>query len=215
MKKNTFPLSGLYAITDSTLMPNEKLLAMVEKALVGGAAIVQYRDKSDNQQLRQFQATALVNLCNSYQRPLLINDDIQLAKAANAHGVHLGQGDGSVAEARSILGDNTIIGVTCHDSLALAQEAQNQGADYVAFGAFFPSATKPDARPAPIELLHDARQLLQIPVVAIGGITVDNAQQVIDSGAAMTAVVHSLFAAENIKARAQQFNQLFARAGSK
>ncbi len=143
MKPNTQPLAGLYAITDSGLMTEDCLIPMVEQALKGGAAIVQYRDKSTHQSQRLSQATALTKLCAVYKRPLLINDDIQLAKASGAAGVHLGQGDGSVAEARAALGETAIIGVTCHDSLDLALKAQQQGADYVAFGAFFASQTLP------------------------------------------------------------------------
>ncbi len=202
-------LAGLYAITDSSLMPNQQLIAMVEAALIGGSKIVQYRDKSDDHKLRLEQAQQLVKLCNRYQCPLLINDDIELAKAAGAQGVHIGQSDDSLAKARATLGSDAIIGVTCHDSLDLAKAAEAGGADYVAFGAFFPSSTKPNAKPAPISLLTDARQQLQIPIVAIGGITVDNASQVIDSGAAMVAVVHSLFAADNIEQRARQFSNNF------
>ncbi len=202
-------LSGLYAITDSQLMPGSVLEHKVAAALSGGARIIQYRDKSDNHALRLQQANTLVTLCNRYRRALLINDDIALAKQAKAHGVHLGQKDGSIAEARTQLGEQAIIGVTCHDSLQLALDAQQQGADYVAFGAFFPSNTKPEAKAAPIQLLDDARQLLQIPIVAIGGITVDNAHQVIEPGASMVAVIHSLFASDDIETRARQFNSLF------
>ncbi|MEH6627190.1 MAG: thiamine phosphate synthase [Motiliproteus sp.] len=205
-------LSGLYAITDAGLMPGSLLEQKVTAALSGGAQVIQYRDKSDNQSQRLQQAKALVALCNQFQRPLLINDDIALAKQANAHGVHLGQKDGSIAEARKQLGEQAIIGVTCHDSLQLALDAQKQGADYAAFGAFFASSTKPDAKAAPIQLLHDAHQLLRIPIVAIGGITVDNALQVIEPGASMVAVIHSLFACDDIETRALQFSRLFAPA---
>ncbi|MBQ0755531.1 MAG: thiamine phosphate synthase [Amphritea sp.] len=203
-------LQGLYAITDSALMPTtESMLYQVEQALRGGAKIVQYRDKSDDQTQRLAQAIALVDLCNQFQRPLLINDDIELAKASNAHGVHLGQDDGNVSQARQYLGAAAIIGNTCHSSLELAVNACQQTADYVAFGAFFRSSTKPEATPAPTSLLSEARSTLPIPVVAIGGINMDNADQVITAGADMIAVIHSLFASDDICAQAGQFDSLF------
>lgn len=205
-------LYGLYGITDSELLPNdETLLDSVQKALEGGMRILQYRDKSSDTTRRLRQAKALVALCHQHNAVLLINDDVELAKLSGADGVHLGQGDGSPSQARAALGAQAIIGVTCHDQLELAQEAAAQGADYVAFGAFFPSKTKPNAKPAPLELLHTARQEINAPVVAIGGITVDNAHQVIDAGAQMIAVVHALFAAADITAQAHAFNQTFNR----
>lgn len=205
-----FQLQGLYAITDSALMPTtESMLHQVEQALRGGANIIQYRDKSDNQIQRLAQSKALADLCNQFQRPLLINDDIELAKASGAHGVHLGQSDGNVSQARHYLGSTAIIGNTCHSSLELAINACQQTADYVAFGAFFRSSTKPNAAPAPISLLSEARSTLPIPIVAIGGINMDNAGQVISAGADMIAVIHSLFASDDICAQAGQFDSLF------
>ncbi len=205
-----FELRGLYAITDSKLMPDtDSLLFHVEQALRGGARIVQYRDKSTDQAKRHQQALALVDLCNQFDRPLLINDDVELAKAVAAHGVHLGQSDGIVSQARAYLGQDQIIGNTCHDSLSLAQTAVEQQADYVAFGAFFPSSTKPNASPAPLSLLQEARSSLPVPVVAIGGINMDNAGQVIEAGADMVAVIHNLFANDDICAQAGHFQQLF------
>lgn len=204
-------LRGLYAITDSTLLPDTStLLNQVEAALRGGAAVVQYRDKTNDRPKRLEQACALAQLCQRYQRPLLINDDIELAQASAADGVHLGQGDGSVTDARNRLGRQAIIGVTCHDQLALAQQARLDGADYVAFGAFFPSATKPDATPAPLTLLQQAAKSLSLPVVAIGGITSDNAQLVIDHGAQMVAVVGDLFGAGDTENRARAYERLFS-----
>ncbi len=205
-----YPPHGLYAITDSTLMPDDSsLLSQVRAALEGGASIVQYRDKSDDSTKRLRQATLLRELCDEFERPLLINDDLALAVACRAQGVHLGQTDGSVAAARAQLGPDAIIGVTCHDSLALALQARDAGADYVAFGAFFASKTKPGARPAPLSLLPQAAAEVGLPVVAIGGISMDNARQVIEAGASMVAVVHALFAAADIRRQAQLFSQQF------
>ncbi|WP_210398023.1 thiamine phosphate synthase [Motiliproteus sediminis] len=204
-------LTGLYAITDSTLLTDTPtLLRRVEAALRGGATVVQYRDKSRDHDKRREQARRLAELCERYQRPLLINDDAELAAASGAAGVHLGQGDGSVAAARALLGVRAIIGVTCHDQLALAQQASLEGADYVAFGAFFPSTTKPKATPAPLALLRQARNELPLPIVAIGGITSDNAQLVINHGAHMVAVVGDLFATDDTENRARVYQRLFA-----
>jgi len=204
-------LKGLYAITDRTLMPNnEQMLDSVMQAISGGASIIQYRDKSTDQQVRLHQAQQLVALCHKHDVLLLINDDTQLAFASGADGVHLGQSDGAITSARSLLGDKAIIGITCHDQLSLADMGIKDGADYIAFGAFFASQTKPNATPAPLSLLQDAKQRFNCPIVAIGGITVDNAQQIIAQGADMIAVIHALFAAPNIEKQAQHFSALFA-----
>lgn len=200
--------SPLYAITDSLLMPDEKLFSGVEAALKGGCKLVQYRDKSDDQARRLFEAKKLLSLCNQYQAQLLINDDVNLAQKASAHGVHLGQGDTNPVAARIILGSRAIIGVTCHDSLAFAQQAIKDSANYIAFGRFFSSNTKPDARPAPLDLLTQARtKFPNIMIAAIGGITTENAKNVLTAGADLIAVCHSLFAANDIEAQARLFNK--------
>lgn len=207
MQKN---LSGLYGITDQQLMPDlASMLTQVEKSLKGGAEIIQYRDKSSDLKKRVQQASALNTLCKKHNALLLINDDAGLAAGIGAAGVHLGQSDGAVVEAREMLGPDAIIGVTCHDSIQLAEKAAAEGADYVAFGAFFPSKTKPNAKPAPISLLQEAKEKVQLPIVAIGGISVDNADQIISAGADMVAVIHALYAQNNITATAKQFHQLF------
>lgn len=199
----------LYAITDSKLLPGDKLFDAVAAALKGGCKLVQYRDKSADKARRSFEAKNLLALCNQYQAQLLINDDVSLAQEVGAHGVHLGQGDTNPVAARIILGSRAIIGVTCHDSLALAQQATKDSANYIAFGRFFSSNTKPDARPAPIELISDARQQFPgTPIVVIGGITLDNGKQLLDAGADMLAVCHSLFAADDITAQARKFIEL-------
>lgn len=202
-------MSHLYAITDSQLMPDEKLFSGVEAALKGGCKLVQYRDKSDDHARRLFEAKKLLALCNQYQAQLLINDDVSLAQEVGAHGVHLGQGDTNPVAARIILGSRAIIGVTCHDSLVLAQQAIKDSANYIAFGRFFSSNTKPDARPAPLSLLTEARaQFPNTMIAAIGGITTENAQSVLAAGADLIAVCHSLFAADDITAQARKFIEL-------
>lgn len=199
----------LYAITDSHLLPGDKLFDAVAAALKGGCKLVQYRDKSSDKARRLFEAKNLLALCNQYQAKLLINDDVSLAQEVGAHGVHLGQGDTNPVAARIILGNRAIIGVTCHDSIALAQQAIKDSANYIAFGRFFSSNTKPDARPAPISLISDARKAFSnTPIVVIGGITLDNGKQLLDAGADMLAVCHSLFSAEDITAQAKKFIEL-------
>lgn len=206
-----FPLRGLYAITDSLLMPDDaSLLSKIEQALRGGTRIVQYRDKSDDHSKRLRQARALKALCQQYNVPLIINDDVALAEACGADGVHLGRSDGQIEAARTRLGPDAIIGATCHDSLQFATEAIAAGADYIAYGAFFASKTKPGATPAPLALLNLSRTQIQRPTVAIGGITVDNAAQTLAAGADMVAVIHALLAADDIEAQARRFSQLFS-----
>ena len=205
-----FELHGLYAITDSVLMPEDnELLSRIEAALRGGTRIVQYRDKSDDSAKRLRQARALVDLCQQFHVPLVINDDANLAKASGAAGVHLGQSDGLISEARALLGDGAIIGTTCHANLEYAITAQQAGADYIAYGALYASKTKPDATPAPLSLLGESKTLIKLPTVAIGGITVDNAAQTLTAGADMLAVVHALLAADDVEQQARRFSQLF------
>jgi thiamine-phosphate pyrophosphorylase len=199
----------LYAITDSQLLPGEKLFTGVEAALKGGCQYIQYRDKSGDADRRLADATRLQALCNQYRANLIVNDDVRLAQAIGAQGVHLGQGDGDVAAARGLLGEKIIIGVTCHDSLALAEKAIADGASYIAFGRFFPSSTKPDARPAPLSLLGEVREKFPlIPIAAIGGITLANAASVKAAGADLIAVCNEVFAAEDIEAQVKLFVEI-------
>jgi thiamine-phosphate pyrophosphorylase len=200
---------GLYAITDADLLPDERLYAAVNAAVQGGAMLVQYRDKSADAATRKLKATRLLETCNALSCPLIINDDLDLAAAIGAQGVHLGREDGDLARARKQLGPEAIIGATCHGSLEFAREAKMMGASYVAFGAFFPSPTKPHAIPAALAILNQAKHEIGLPVVAIGGITLDNAADVIRAGADMIAVVSSLFGADDVTQRARAFHHLF------
>lgn len=207
MRKPGFPF-GLYAITPETAN-TARLLIQVEAALAGGAAAVQYRDKSDDVARRHEQASELLALCQQFGVPLIINDDLRLADLCVADGVHLGRDDGSVAKARVILGPDKIIGVSCYQSLDLARAAQAEGADYVAFGSFYPSSTKPRAERAELALLQAVRSAIHLPIVAIGGITPANGGALIDAGADSLAVLAALFDGPDIRAAAQAFNQLF------
>lgn len=203
-------LRGVYAITDSKLLPtDELLLSKVEAALKGGARLIQYRDKSTDTQKRIHQASALLKLCMDYNVPLIINDDIALTALIDADGVHLGQQDISVTQARKILGGYKIIGATCHDSIMLAKEAEQNGANYVAFGACFSSPTKPDAHTISHTILKEAKLQLNIPIVAIGGISSENASQIIATGVDMIAVVSDLFDHDDVYKHTQQLANLF------
>jgi len=201
-------LQGLYVITDRALMGAD-LLTQAEQAIAGGARLLQYRDKDSNSVQRQQQAGALAQLCRQHGVIFIINDEPTLAVNVDADGVHLGQTDGDIHSARRVLGADKIIGVTCHASLKAALAAEKAGADYVAFGRFFPSQTKPDAPPAEIDILQQARRKLAIPIVAIGGITPDNGGALIASGADMLAVIHGIFGAGNVRAATRQYVELF------
>ena len=202
-----FP-GGVYAITPETA-DTERLLMQVEAALAGGVAAVQYRDKSGDVARRHEQASELVALCRRFKVPLIVNDDLRLADLCDADGVHLGRDDGSLREARIILGRDKFIGTSCYQSLDLAQAAQAAGADYVAFGSFFASPTKPAAGRADAGLLREATQVIHIPIVAIGGITLASAPPLLDAGADSLAVLSALFEAPDIRAAALDLNQLF------
>ncbi|MBC8211537.1 MAG: thiamine phosphate synthase [Gammaproteobacteria bacterium] len=205
----THTLVGLYGITDPILLPDtQTLINAVEAALQGGMRVLQYRAKNLDQATRLQQATALQVLCQRHQALFIINDDVALAQAVSADGVHLGREDMDIAAAREQLGKQAIIGCSCYDRLDLALSAEQQGADYVAFGRFFPSSTKPQASPADPDLLITARQQLQLPICAIGGITAQNAAQLLERGADMIAVIHELFAAQDVYRQAKQFSQL-------
>jgi len=181
----------------------------VSAVLRGGARLVQYRDKSDDADRRQREARALKSLCEQHDALLIINDDVTLAANVGAHGVHLGQGDMPLAQARASLGQAAIIGITCHNRLDLALTAQAEGANYVAFGAAQPSPTKPDTVRAPLMLFAQAREVLSIPICAIGGLDADNAAAVIEAGADMVAIVSGVFAQPDPEAQARRLAAMF------
>ena len=195
---------GLYAVTDDVLTAPDQLLFLVEQAILGGAVMIQFRTKILDAALKLRQATDLAALCRRHDVPLIINDDVLLAAKVGADGVHVGKDDHALKAARAILGDDAIIGVSCYNELARAQQAKTAGADYVAFGRFFSSQTKPLAAQAEIALLIQARRL-DLPVAAIGGITLDNAQTLIGAGVDLLAVVQGLFGQPDVLRAAQQF----------
>ncbi|MGC0152887.1 thiamine phosphate synthase [Chromobacterium vaccinii] len=194
-------LEGLYAVTPDGV-DDVRLFSLAVAALEGGARALQYRDKSGDPERRQRQAAELRRLCRLSGALFIVNDDVELAARVGADGVHLGRDDGGIAAARSRLGADAIVGASCYDSLALARAALAAGASYVAFGAVFPSRTKPDAVAAPLSLFAEAAAL-GANAVAIGGITAGNAGRVIAAGADAVAVVGALFEADDVGAAAR------------
>ena len=186
-----FPTRGLYAITQTENKSSDSIINDVISAIKGGAVIVQYRDKNPLDAV--FLGSELVKICHQHQVPLIINDDVELAAKVGADGVHIGKEDGAIAQARRRLGADAIIGVSCYNFVEQALDAQNQGATYVAFGRFFPSTSKPLAAPAHIETLRQAKLLLTVPIVAIGGILPENGAPLLAAGADFLAVIGGLF----------------------
>ena len=205
------PLHGLYAITPEQADAN-RLLADVAAVLAGGGRIVQYRDKQSTMPERVARARALRELTRRHGARLLINDDLALCRLVEADGAHLGEDDGNLRAARAILGPDAILGASCYADYAMAERATAAGADYVAFGAVYPSPTKPNARRATVDLFFRAKSGFTVDVCAIGGITLDNAPPLIAAGADLLAVITDLFSAPDIAARAAQYQQLFERA---
>lgn len=206
-------LRGLYAITPDRA-DGKLLLAQVEAALSGGCRILQYRDKISDKPEQLGRAKALLALTRRFNATLLINDDLVLASLIGADGVHLGKDDGNLRAARAILGPDKILGASCYCDFQAAAAASAAGVDYVAFGAVYPSPTKPDAPRAAPELFSQAAARLPVPSCAIGGITLDNAPPLIAAGTDLLAVITDLFSAPDIAARATQYQQLFERACS-
>lgn len=201
-------LRGLYAVTPD-LADTARLLALSEQVLAGEPALLQYRNKTADAALRREQACALQRLCRAVGVPFIVNDDLALALEIDADGAHLGRDDGPPAAARRALGAHRILGLTCYSDWSRATEGAELGADYVAFGAMFPSTTKPNAPPAPFDLITRAKRELGLPVAAIGGITLANAGEVLAAGADLLAVVSDVFAADDPAARAAAYRALF------
>ncbi len=198
---------GLYAVTDGR--GGDALFDLVAALLRGGAVLLQYRAKGVPTGRRREESTALLALCREHRVPLIVNDDLALAFAIGADGVHLGRDDATLAEARAALGANAIIGVSCYADLERARAAAAGGADYIAFGSLFPSMTKPEAVSAPLALLGQARHELALPVCGIGGITLDNAGAVVAAGGDLLAVISDLAEAPDPEAHAAAYSALF------
>ena len=201
-------LAGLYAITPDEPR-TDVLAAKVAQALAGGASALQYRNKSASAGLRREQVRALAALCSNAGVPLIVNDDLALVLELDADGLHLGANDGDLAEARKRFGQGKLLGASCYDRLELARAAAQAGADYLAFGSVFLSSTKPGAMRAPLGIFAQARRRFDLPLVAIGGISLQNASEVFAAGADAVAVISALFDADDIAARAADFTRLY------
>ena len=202
-------MKGLYAITDTANLSSEIMLTKTEEILRAGAKILQYRNKQTDKNTRITEAEQLIELCQQFAVPLIINDDVELAVQVGADGVHLGKNDLSIIDARKRLGNNKMIGCSCYNDLDRASGAVNAGADYIAFGVFFPSPSKPDAVHATPDIIQRAKQQFDVPVVAIGGITPENGQSLIVAGADMLAVISGLYASETPFNTATKYVNLF------
>ena len=200
--------SGIYAITDCDNLIEKDLLEKTESILKTGVAILQYRDKQSNPEKKKQLALKLQSLCHQNNTPFIVNDDVDLAKEIAADGVHLGKDDGDIKHARKELGSK-ILGISCYNDIELALAADKAGADYIAFGAFFPSPTKPDAKKAGIELVQQAKAQLSTPIVAIGGITPENAKPLIEAKVDYLAVISGLYNSSDTIKATQSYNNLF------
>ena len=202
-------LNGLYIVTpdwDDT----DKLVSITEQALQGGANIVQYRHKTASAELRKNQALALLELCRSFNKPFIINDHLELCLEIDADGLHVGGTDISVADARTKLGPDKILGASCYGDLELARTAAKGGASYIAFGGFYPSRIKKYAVTTPASIVGDAVKEFDLPNVVIGGMTLENCQPLLAQGADMVAVISSVYMTDQPRLAAHAFTELFA-----
>ena len=206
--RDSFIIKGLYAITPDSADLNT-LIQKTQLAIEGGAFMVQYRSKIHDRDVKMQQCAAILRLCREYDVPCIVNDDVEICRVLKADGVHLGEKDDNIAEVRHILGEDAIIGSSCYDQLNRAKQAQKEGASYIAFGAVFPTPTKPNAPRATLELLREAKSEIQIPIVAIGGITMNNAHDVIETGIDAIAVITNLYESNSIKEAAETLSQMF------
>lgn len=199
---------GLYAITDCVRLHYPEMLDRTECILKAGVAAVQYRDKNPDSKTRREVAARLHDLCGKHATPLIVNDDVDTALAVGAEGIHLGREDAGLEEARRQAGGGVLIGVSCYNDLDRAVAAESAGADYAAFGAMFPTASKDATVPATPELIARAKAVLSIPVLAIGGITPENCREIVDAGADLLAVISSVYLAEDPVAVVARFNEI-------
>src|SRR5574341_705719 len=205
-------LKGLYVITDKKLIPRDRFIETVEKAIRGGAKIIQLREKDTPEEEIIKLGKGLLEITRRYGIPLIINDSPKIAKKVGADGVHLGRGDPGIFEARKLLGSEAVIGVSCYGEIERGLRAEREGADYVAFGALFFTPTKPDRKPTPFEVLREAkRRIIKIPVFAIGGITKENAQLVLETGVDGLAVITAVFSSPDPEEAARSLAEFFEK----
>lgn len=202
-------ISGLYGVTPD-MTDTAALIARTEQALAGGTRLIQYRNKTADAGLRRCQADLLAQLCRKYGVPLIVNDDLGLALEIDADGVHVGEHDIGIAAVRKQLGAGKIVGASCYNKPELAHAARIQGADYAAFGAFYPTSTKQNTVVATIDMLKQVRKGLAMPVVCIGGINTANALPLIEAGACAIAVSQALYQARHVRDTAEKFSRFFS-----
>lgn len=192
-------LKGLYVLTDATLTPTETMLEQVERVLKSGVSVIQYRDKYATDEEAEKQCIRLQALCDYYEAVFIIDDRLDIAHRINADGLHVGEDDVSYEEARALLGADKIIGVSCYGNIERAQKYANLGADYVAFGSFFPSPTKPHAKVVDPEVLKVAKEKLSVPICAIGGINEENIEQLSRYDIAMYSLISAVYKDDEIE----------------
>lgn len=202
-------LSGLYVITDSHLMPRHRFVDMVEAAVQSGATMVQLREKDTPRDEVVKLGREVLAVTRRYNALLIVNDDPSVARDIGADGVHVGREDPPVSETRAIVGEDVIIGVSCYGDVSKAAAAEQAGADYVAFSSPFPSPTKRGKGKTPIGIFQEGKQCVNVPIFAIGGINIGNAQQLLDAGADGIAVVSGVFGAPDVATAARDLVQLF------
>ena len=208
--KASLPSAGLYAITPDRDYGDGELLAAVEAALRGGAVMLQYRRKTLSRPRALCELDVLIPACERHGALLFVNDDIELAAASGAHGVHLGRDDGDYQALLRAPDRRLLVGVSCYNTLALARNAVTAGADYIAFGSVFPSGTKPAAVHCPLSVIAAARRELGCPIVAIGGITPDNAIEAVEAGANFVAAIEGVFGTADVEANAIRYARAFS-----
>lgn len=204
-------LKGIYAITDEVLTPNKTIVSQIKEALEAGAKVIQLREKSSSDDELESVARSLQNLCDKHDATFFINDRVQLAKKINADGVHVGINDQRVKEARAEVGDQMLIGVSCYGDLERAKQAVKDGADYVAFGAFYPSKTKPKAEVVSKEVISRAKAELKVSVCVIGGINRKNIHEIINFQPDLYALVSDIFESKNIKQSITELNEFISK----
>ncbi len=214
MRVNRKPvIEGLYALTPDSQkngpLDTATMLHRTQQAIQGGMRVLQYRNKIADAALMREQAQALREITRQHGVAFIINDDPALAHQVDADGVHLGRDDGDIAAARAVLGPVKIIGVSCYNEPARAVAAQAAGADYVAFGAFYSSSVKPDAVAASVDMLREARRVISLPIVAIGGITAENGGVLVAAGANALAVISAVYAAPDVLQAARDISNIF------
>ena len=206
-------IGPLYVITDSRLIPRDRLPEAVEKAIRGGADVVQLREKKAPREVVVELGRRLLAVCRRHGVPLIVNDLPEVAAEIGADGVHVGRDDPPVSEARRILGDKALIGASAYGDVDLARRLQEEGADYVAFGNFFRSPIKPEEQIVPLSILREARRVLSVPIVAIGGINLQNLDLLIEAGPPdAIAVISSVFGAPDIEAAARALKEKMLQA---